>query len=178
MTFDEYARAWLAQRPLKPRTRVEYRRLIDRALRPAFGATPLAAITPETVREWYGSLPADKPTQRARSYELLRTILGTAVEDGTIPANPARIRGASRVQRKRVMRPATVDEVAVMAEAMPERLRMLLLLSAWGGLRFGEATELRARTWTAPSCASVGLSRGWTGPTSWGRPRARLASAT
>jgi integrase len=143
--FEEYARAWLAHRDLKPRTRTEYRRLIDGVLRPAFGETPLGAITPEAVRAWYASLDPKAPTQRARAYELLRTILGTAVVDDLLPANPCRIRGASRVTRARTIRPAEPDELVTMAEAMPERLRMLVLVSAWGGLRFGEATELRRK---------------------------------
>ncbi len=35
------------------------------------------------------------------------------------------------------------EALATLVEAMPERLRVMVLLSAWCGLRFGEVTELR-----------------------------------
>jgi integrase len=41
--------------------------------------------------------------------------------------------------------PATLDELAAITEAMPDRLRLLVVLSAWCALRFGEVTELRRK---------------------------------
>lgn len=38
---------------------------------------------------------------------------------------------------------ATVEELAVIVEAMPERLRAAVLIAAWGGLRWGEIAALR-----------------------------------
>jgi integrase len=143
--FKDYAKGWLEARPIKPRTRAEYRRLLDKLIEPMFGATPLAGITPELVRAWYGTLPASKPTQRARAYDLLRTILTTAVTDGQIAANPCHVRGGGTVKRSKAIRPATLDELATITEAMPERYRLLVLLSAFCALRFGEATELRVK---------------------------------
>lgn len=142
-TFDTYADAWLAGRRVKPTTRAEYRRLIDAHLSPAWGSSRLDRITPARVRAWYAGLSPDAPTQRARAYGLLRTILGTAVRDDLILANPCRVEGGGTVARHSTTKPATLAELAAIREAMPDRLRLAVDLSAWCALRFGELTELR-----------------------------------
>lgn len=44
---------------------------------------------------------------------------------------------------RRVAKPATFDELAVIIENMPERLRLFIVLAAFVGLREGEVLELR-----------------------------------
>jgi integrase len=144
-TLRAYADAWLDARQVKPRTRAEYRRLLDAVILPELGDAPLSALTPAKVRAWYASLDAKRPTQRARAYGLLSTVCATAVTDDVLASNPCRIRGAGHVDRATRIRPASLDELAVIVEAMPARLRLLVLLASWCALRFGEATELRRR---------------------------------
>jgi integrase len=142
----EYADTWLAQRDLKDRTREHYRKLIDHHIAPApIGAMPLPAISADDVRAWYAGLDRNTPTARAHTYSLLRTILGTAVTDGKIPANPCVIRGAGSSRRQVVIRPATIDELTKLTEAMPPAYRAMVLLASWCALRFGELAELRRR---------------------------------
>jgi len=74
-----------------------------------------------------------------------KAVMNTAVADDLIDANPCRIRGASNAPRARDVRPATVEELAVIVEAMPDRYRALVLLGAWCALRSGEMLELRRR---------------------------------
>lgn len=143
--FGDYAEQWLAGRDLRPRTRGDYRRILDRQLRPAFGQTPVDLITPATVRAWYATLDPGTPTMRAHTYALLRTILATAVDDELLPSNPCRVRGAGSARRARQVRPATLAELEAIVEHTPERFRAMVLLSSWCGLRFGEVTELRRR---------------------------------
>ena len=143
--FGPYAEAWLEQRELKPRTRVLYRRQLDRFLLPEFREVSLRDITPQVVRAWYGGLDPTKPTQRAHAYGLLRSILSTAVADEVLPANPCRIRWAGTVRRARSIEPATLGELKVILGKMPERLSALVLIGAWCGLRFGELSELRRK---------------------------------
>lgn len=143
VVFGDYANVWLDQRTLKPRTRALYRGLLDRLILPEFTATPLRALTPHTVRSWHNRIGTDHPTQRAHAYALLRTILGDAVRDGEIPANPCTIRGAGTTKRKRQVKPATLAELETITAAMPARWHLLVMLTAWCALRFGEATELR-----------------------------------
>ena len=81
----------------------------------------------------------------ALAYGLLRSILGTAVQDGLLAANPCHIRGAGAARRVHEVKPRTVPELATLVNAMPDRYRLLVLLAAWCGLRFGELAELRRR---------------------------------
>lgn len=143
LTFGTYAEQWLAGRPIKPRTRMHYRTLLDKHILPTFEAIPLRVITPEAVRTWFTRLGTKTPVQRAHAYGLFKTVMKDAAADQLIPANPATIRGATVVRRKVKIRPATLDELKVIVEHMPERLQAMTLLAAWGGLRFGETIALR-----------------------------------
>jgi integrase len=144
-TFRRYAATWLADRPLKPRTRHHYQQLLEQRLLPRFGALRPSQITPDMVRAWHAEMGEDTPTLRAHCYGLLRSILATAVHDELISANPCHIRGAGN--SKRVHKIITLDlaELAELVAAMPERLQPMTLLAAWCGLRFGELTELRRK---------------------------------
>ncbi len=148
VNFLVYATSWLAGRqvagrPIKERTRAHYQMLLDDHLIDTFGNRQLAGITPKDVREWYAATLADKPTMRSHAYSLLRTIFASAVNDELIDANPARIVGAGRANRVHKIRPASVEELAVLTAEMPERLQLMVLLASWCALRFGETIELR-----------------------------------
>lgn len=146
LTLTDYANQWLEHRDLKDRTREHYRKLLDAHIISApIGPLPLASITADDVRAWYAKLDRDTPTLRAHCYGLLRTIMGTAASDGKIAANPCVIRGAGNAKRVHKIRPATLDELAKLVDAMPERYRAMILLASWCALRFGELTELRRR---------------------------------
>jgi integrase len=148
ITFGVYAAGWLADRhvagrPIKPRTRAHYQNILDDHLLPAFGNRHLSAITPKDVRDWHAATLTDRPTMRAHAYSLLRTVMASAVNDELIDANPCRIVGAGRTKRIHKPKPASVDELAELTAAMPERLQLMVLLASWCALRFGETVELR-----------------------------------
>lgn len=143
--FGPYAERWLAERDLKPRTRTDYGRILDRYLIPAFGTMPLVGITPGMVKTWHAGLDKATPTMRAHTYGLLRTITRAAVADDIITASPCRVRGGGQVKRAAKIKPATIPELEVIAETMPDRLELIVLLAAWCGLRYGELVELRRR---------------------------------
>jgi integrase len=140
--FSEYANNWLAQRSLKPRTRHLYEGLITGPLG-KLSKTPLALISPETVRQWHVGLGTTTPTRNAHAYALLRTILGTAVTDGLVASNPCSIRGASTTHAKRQAEILTPDQIGKLALAVPRDLKALILIGGWCGLRFGELIGLR-----------------------------------
>ena len=71
--------------------------------------------------------------------------MSTAASDGKISMNPCVIRGAGAAKRVKKIRPASLAEIEVITNAMPERYQAMVLLAAWGALRFGELTELRRR---------------------------------
>nr|WP_248913364.1 site-specific integrase [Mycobacterium intracellulare] len=145
LTFETYSKTWMAQRDLKDRTRQHYDKLLEDHIVPTFGGLPIASITADDVRAWHAKLGAKTPTLRAHAYGLLRTIMGTALSDGKIKTNPCVIRGAGSARRVHKIRPASLDEIATIAQEMPERYRAMVLLAAWCALRFGELTELRRK---------------------------------
>lgn len=140
--LSDYAETWIKGRQLAPRSVEEYRRLLDGRILPTLGDVRLSRITMSKVREWHGSLDPKKSAARAQAYGLLRTILNTAVEEERIPANPCKIRGAGVVRTKHYPKIATLDELEIMVASVPSRYKLMLLLAAWCGLRFGELTEL------------------------------------
>jgi integrase len=150
LSFGQYAEQWLTDRmvsgrPLKDRTREHYRALLDDYLLPTFGNRPIAAITKADVRAWHAQTLTDAPTMRAHAYSLLRTIFASAIddEDDLLDVNPCRIKGAGSSKRVHKIRPASVPELTALVAAMPERMRLMLVLASWCALRFGEIVELR-----------------------------------
>lgn len=148
VTFGAYAAGWLAGRqvagrPIKDRTREHYSAILDDHLLDTFGTRLVTAITPKDVRDWYAVTLEGKPTMRSHAYSLLRTIMASAVNDEVIDNNPCRITGAGRSKRVHKIRPASIEELATVTAAMPERLRLMVTLASWCALRFGETVELR-----------------------------------
>jgi integrase len=142
-TLRVFADAWLADRELKPRTRVLYRGLLDQRILPELGDMPLKDITSLTVRQWYAGMGAEHPTRRAHAYGLLRTILGSAVTEDLIPSNPCHIRGAGNSKRAHRIEPATLPELEKIIAALPDRYGLMVLLASFCALRYGELIELR-----------------------------------
>jgi integrase len=159
LTVEAYADPWLADRDLKPRTRALYRNLLHRRILPALGSKPLVNLTASDIRGWHADQAVSQPTARAHAYALLRTILGSAVDDGLIPVNPCRIRSASQSTRQHRIEPATMAQLETIVNNMPERHRLMILLASWCALRFGELTELRRGDFDL-SHARVRVTRG------------------
>jgi integrase len=143
LTFADYSELWMSQRDLKDRTREHYSKLLEGHLLDTFGTLPLTSITSDDVRAWHAKFGTKTPTLRAHAYGLLRTIMATAASDGKITVNPCVVRGAGTAKRAVTIRPATLDELEIIANAMPDNQRALILLASWCALRFGELTELR-----------------------------------
>jgi integrase len=144
ITLAGYVGPWLATRDWKPSTRYRNQPIIDGLILPALGDRPLTAITPPVIRGWYARLDPSTPNQRQKAYVLLKAILATAVEeDNLIKDNPCRVAGAAAHKSARKIRPATMPELEVLLANMPERYRVMVLLSAWCALRHGEVAELR-----------------------------------
>jgi integrase len=109
------------------------------------GKTPLPALTVADVDDWFADLCPGRPAQRAAAYSLLSTSLKYAVKRKLIDASPCQIEGGTKKERASVTRIVTPAELAVIIEHLPERYRVLVAICGWGGLRWGEATELRRR---------------------------------
>jgi integrase len=158
VTLGTYADQWIEQRitkdrHLKRRTQAEYRRLLDspNGLAPLHDYR-LDGITKKVVAEWFADVSQRvNPrtgkrlyTQAARAYGLLKAIMESAVNDDLVDSNPCAVRGASGLKTKvkgevELLKP---DELRTILEHLDEFYRLLVLIAALGGLRFGEATAL------------------------------------
>lgn len=180
-TVEEFANEWLAGRktakgePLKARTAADYRRYLDRHILPTLGSLPLRQLTPARVQAWYDELDAQTPTQRAHVYQLLRAIATTAADKKLMPANPCKVPGAGRAQRAKKITPATPAELAAIAENMPKRLQLAVLLGGWCALRYGEIAELRRRDIDLKR-GTITVARGVTWPSVRDAETGRLVS--
>jgi integrase len=143
--FGDFAEEWLSQRAdLAERTVELYRWLLDKHILPTFGDANIGSVLPSTVSTWHGKLAKDHQTTAAKAYRLLRTILNAAVGDEIITRNPCVKKGAG-VERAPERPTATLAEVEAVVSAMPERMRLAVLLALWTQLRIGEVLGLRRR---------------------------------
>ncbi|MCT9000796.1 tyrosine-type recombinase/integrase [Microbacterium memoriense] len=153
-TLGTYAEKWITERTnsrgerLRPATVHEYRRLLAGPLAP-LTSRHLSGISPAAVRTWRtGLLDTGKMTQASRAYGLLNAIMSTAADDRLISENPCTIKGGQSTHTGRKVLPPADAELDTILETITPRFRALVLLAAWGGLRYGEATELRRRDLT------------------------------
>jgi len=145
VSLADYAAKWISERKVKPRTRLMYESLLKHHIRDGIGASEITAVTPDAVRTWFAALGSEHTRRNSHVYGLLHAIMATAVKDGLVLVNPCQIERAMNVARKREPVILTVPELATLASTVPERLKALVLLSAWCGLRWGEVIELRRR---------------------------------
>jgi integrase len=109
--------------------------------RRAHPVVPLPAeggLRPPAGRPW----PHVGQATGAKAYRLLARLLGAAVEARYLAVNPCGTRRAAS-EGAPEMRIATIDQVAVIAGRVPPRYRALVLVAAFGGLRWGEPVGLR-----------------------------------
>lgn len=151
VTLAQYSSAWLEARevngePLKPRTVAHYRSMLERFILPPLGDHKLRDVTYQQVLAWHASLKTKTGrTYRAHAYSLLRAIYRTAVAEELVDTSPCRIEGGGNVRRASKTKPLNLADLAALVTAMPERLRAMVLVAAWCGLRFGELAELRRK---------------------------------
>lgn len=112
---------------------------------PRWGEVAIAAIKPTQVRDWVGELSEKRSASVVhRAYGILASILDDAVNDRLLARNPARgVKLPAKTSAPR--RYLTAGEVEALAAAVDPRWRILVLILAWTGLRWGEAVALRVR---------------------------------
>ena len=144
-TVASWAERWYATTGhLRPSTQSLYRWLLDRYILPTFGTAELGAIDTQVVRRWLSTMNQSGLSKStvAKAYRVLRQLLQHAVDAGYVQRNPCTVRGAASEPQVE-MRCPTVEEVLTIAETIDARYRALVLLSGFGGLRWGECAGLR-----------------------------------
>jgi integrase len=145
ITFGEYAEAWLESRAdLKPKTRHQYQWLMRQQIMPTWRTVPLAKITFADLTQWVSRLSLSSglgPSGIRQCVFVMSAALDHAVRSGRLRSNPARGLGLPRPKRRDYVYLTHAQVLALAAEA--GRGRLLVLLLAYTGLRWGEATALR-----------------------------------
>jgi integrase len=111
---------------------------------PQFGHRRLSSISNGEIREWVGRMTSDgmSAASARKAVFALRGMLDAAVADRRLSVNPA-TSVPLPAERHVEQRFLTTDEVATLADRIAPQYRALVLLGAYGGLRWGELAGLR-----------------------------------
>lgn len=141
--LGEWVEAWLDALHVSAATSAKYDVFLRRHILPKFGRLPLRAITRLSLRAWVKGLrQTHAESTVAGIFSLLSSILEEAVEERLIQSNPCR--------RVKAGDPAAVAERPFADEYLVANLArhcgdlgLLVTLTAYTGLRWGEVTGLR-----------------------------------
>lgn len=169
LTIAVFGAAYVESRPSES-TKARYRQLLDFYIRGlptrsrrkrgrprvwtehGLGDVLVEELTRRQVRQWWQSLPVDERADSChQAYALLRAIMNAAVEDEDIPVevNPVKIRGAGKASKERDNDPLPLPVLYAIADEMPGRFRLGVLLAGVLGLRSGEVRALQRQDFEA-----------------------------
>lgn len=152
VTVGELGPAWLERQQghLKPSSYRPLEATWRLRVQPRWGSVALGDIRPSVVQSWITDLGRASGKRKGlgasvvqRSHQVLSAILADAVRDRMIATNPAL---GMKLPRKTGKRHVYLShtQVAALADASGPHKALVLLL-AYTGLRWGEATGLRVR---------------------------------
>lgn len=148
VTIDSLGETWLdaKRHSMKPSSFAPVATAWRLRVQPTWGRWEVGDIRHTDVRAWVAKLTSETgATVTIRTFGVLASILDDAVFDGRIPNNPARM-GRIGLPKKTRGRHGylTHQEVIRLAQASGER-KLLVLVLAYTGIRWGEAIALRVR---------------------------------
>lgn len=172
-TIAEYGARYCVRDDLAAGTRERYRQLLKLYInaepspitrrgmtrgkpmvKAGIGGIRVTELTKSHVRQWWQGVPVGTREASCRqAYDLLRAIMNAAVEDELVALNPVRIKDAARAQagRERDLDPLPIDVLFAVADAMPDRYRLGVLLGGVLGMRSGEVRGLQRRDFNLTS---------------------------
>jgi integrase len=113
---------------------------------PAFGHLPLAELGNAEVRAWVARMRSDglSASSVRKAHFALHQMMSAAVADRRLAYDPTHDVPLPAEQHGEP-RFLSTEEVGTLADAIAPHLRALVLVAAYGGLRFGELAALRRR---------------------------------
>ena len=110
-------------------------------------------IDPQLIKSWINAgAPMIKnykeigsgAVQLAQAYRFLRAIINVAIDDGIMKENPCRIKGAGTPRHGE--RPIiTPEQIAALANEVPDRYSILVILAAYSSIRSSELLGLQRK---------------------------------
>jgi integrase len=161
--MKEQARQAALGRGLRPRTKSEYRRLIDVEILPKLGKRPAAAVTRQEIRELVRAIEPRAPIVANRTFEMVRRLYTWAVSEDLVIGSPTvgMRRPAPEEPSDRVLNREELRALQLALDELPSQasdvLRLLLLTGvrlrmALGARRseFHDLGEPRGARWVIP----------------------------
>lgn len=159
-TVKDLARDWIGHvRAMgrKESTLYTYEKRINGQILPHFGELPVDAVTAQSVQDWFDELDAKHGNGVSRgAYMMLSGMFTYAAGKAKgqpygfkplVAETPCRVVGATKHKPVRATGAAekviTDEQLAALADAMPEGERLAVLLGGWQALRIGEVLGLQ-----------------------------------
>ncbi len=155
--LGEWLDVWMASRSdWRETSRERARGIVVRHIKPELGGYPLASLNHQLVQNWAGALSKTQgPASVRKIVNVLSGALQMAVKDGRLPANPAHGLNLPKVSKasKRYLTHPEVRDLSDAVDALGRGIYrgqsngygLLVLVLAYCGLRWGEASGLRVR---------------------------------
>lgn len=124
------------------RTLIAYDELWRLYIAPKLQDQPLNTITRADVEHVVRDAAKRSAWRAHDALKVLRRLLSAAVDAEVIARNPATRVATPKIEQERPW-VLTMEEVDALVEAVPDRYRALVLLAAYGGLRWSELVALR-----------------------------------
>lgn len=136
MLFRDYAARWLDAQTFDRSSRDATELRLRPHVVPVLGEWPLARVKPSTIQSWLRTIDGMASTTQSVIFSNVATIFAAAVDDEPIVKNPCVARSVRRlkIDRHKVV-PWSMDQVVAMADALPDRCRIVVFLGAGLGLR-------------------------------------------
>jgi integrase len=143
-TVQEFAEEWFKDvHDLRPTSHEQLRSSVWFHVLPEFGGLPLSGVTHAHVQVWTTSMAARMAASTCRKNVFaLRRIMASAIRHGYVKTNPA-LEVSLPTPANTEQRFLSQVEVMRLAEKIHPRYRAMVLVAAFGGLRFGELCALR-----------------------------------
>ena len=150
MTFSDFWNGYFNPEVISKRkisTQQMYRYLGQKHLLPFFGQRRLCDLERAEVQDFINLKEREgyAPKTLRHLRNLLGKAFGTAISRDCMVGNPARNLEMPRMERRRLARVLTLQEIANLLHAFDAQLRAIILLGLLPGLRIGEILGLEVR---------------------------------
>lgn len=147
ITVEQWSATWLPSKAdLRPTSKARLEGIVRTHVLPEFGGLPLAALSNGQVRSWVAGMLADglSPATVRKAANALAQMTKAAVADRRLSFDPCQNvpLPAEHCNEQRFL---SAGEVGMLADVIESRYRVLVLVAAYGGLRWGELAGLRRR---------------------------------
>jgi integrase len=144
LTVEQWCNLWIEGYKVNRESTVRQARTHIRQIVEEFAGMPLSAVRPSQVKAWTARLTADgvQPSYVYALHSRLSQIMSDAVHDGVLGRNPCSRRTSPPMGKAKVY-VATTEQVWAVHDAVPDHLRVAVLLGAFAGLRVAEVAALR-----------------------------------